>query len=286
MRCQHNLPAGRSISSDFTLIELLVVVAIVGVLMAMLLPGLGAARERGRRAACLSNTRQLAAAGLIYAGDASNFVPGCSVEGWGPGGWNKDYVPANLAAPQVLWDQGYLRARELMRCPSRVDRPCLGNPSEGLAYVRNQEWNIFRSCYAWVGSSAPPVRVNNPYWEWGVYWTRLDRLDRADYPLVLDLASDELRPNGGWIWMRKSSHFNVGTGMPDGGNVANVDGSARWLPVNPLAPPTSQKEWSIGWQYAFFPLGTSQPQRMSSYYFTTLGDAPAGPRRGRYYPPP
>jgi prepilin-type N-terminal cleavage/methylation domain-containing protein/prepilin-type processing-associated H-X9-DG protein len=59
----------------FTLVELLVVVGIVGLLIAILLPVVGKAREAANRAKCLSNVRQLAAAVIGYMAENRHTLP-------------------------------------------------------------------------------------------------------------------------------------------------------------------------------------------------------------------
>jgi prepilin-type N-terminal cleavage/methylation domain-containing protein len=60
----------------FSLVELLVVIAIIGVLAALLLPAVQAARESSRRAACTNNLRQVGLAALNYESQHKRLPPG------------------------------------------------------------------------------------------------------------------------------------------------------------------------------------------------------------------
>lgn len=100
--------AGRA---AFTLVELLVTIAVIGILVALLLPAIGAVRERSRSAQCQSNQRQIGLA------------------------WRQ----ANEASPLPLvssnWDEkviAYLEDQEdVLRCPNDMDLTA-GAPSFGM----------------------------------------------------------------------------------------------------------------------------------------------------------
>ena len=72
--------ADRRLSAGFTLVELLVVITIIGILVAMLLPAVQAARESGRRSQCLNNIRQLALAAKQYESHWDSFPPAATAE--------------------------------------------------------------------------------------------------------------------------------------------------------------------------------------------------------------
>lgn len=59
----------------FTIIELLVVVSVISLLLAILLPALGGARQRARQLICLSHQRQLGVGMVMYSDDHNNHIP-------------------------------------------------------------------------------------------------------------------------------------------------------------------------------------------------------------------
>jgi len=119
--------------TGFTLIELLVVIAIIAILAAILFPVFAQARDKARQTSCLSNTKQMGTAFMMYIQDFDEKFP----LGFGLSasiGWMYNYnhaVPPlwrplaagdhRIPAYYVHWansTQPYVKSYKLIACPS------------------------------------------------------------------------------------------------------------------------------------------------------------------------
>ena len=197
----------RSLRNGFTLVELLVVMAIVSILASLLLPGLSRAKERGRRAVCLSNLSQVGKTCTMYALD------------------NEDkYFPARDNSVQIALDPLQQKAALLVglmgriwSCPNRSLLPVYDKAEDqwfiGYQYFGGvTNWNTPRGILA----SASPIKL------------------ARSKPLWVLAADATLKVDGAWsgstniIFSDLPPHRNSKK-LPEGGNQVHVDGSARWV---------------------------------------------------------
>jgi len=147
----------------FTLIELLVVIAIIAILAAILFPVFAQAKAQAKKAAGLSNNKQLVLSVLMYENDADDLVAPATT-------WNPQNSPGNNPISFGNgWaaDWGWLTTPYIKNAPIFYD-PQVGNtptnygsdtitatffPDFGYNYVYMSPWN---------GTSETPVNSTSP----------------------------------------------------------------------------------------------------------------------------
>lgn len=120
----------------FTLVELLVVIGIIAVLAAILFPVFSAVHRSARKAACMSNLRQLVMATKMYSDDN-----------------DRKLVPAKAGA--YTWCvllQGYMKNDKIIKCPEEGKGQTVAS-SEDLAHSYGINYNLTYN----YGSGAPFV---------------------------------------------------------------------------------------------------------------------------------
>jgi prepilin-type N-terminal cleavage/methylation domain-containing protein/prepilin-type processing-associated H-X9-DG protein len=231
----------------FTLVELLVVIGIIAVLVGILLPVMGKAREAARRAMCLSNLRQVHAIFHMYARENRDLVPL---------GYRKNFKQFNSMVYSntsfkycffgTLFLDGKMTEPEVFYCPSNNDAQSMFN-SEINPWPPDPINTPTKNCYTGYGCR-PEVELAD------------------EFQITGNIISGMIVPVPKLNDFKAKAIFADLVAHPDrlnlrhktGVNVLYGDGSASWIlrdgfeddlktitGLNPSFNPTQDRIWAV-----------------------------------------
>lgn len=206
----------------FTLIEVLVVISIITMLVAMLLPNLGLAKENGREIQCRTKVRSIMQAFQMFADDHTGTLPASYYEG--PQLWQKVWMGKEVGAagntgsfPGTLvpYMGGLANLPEAYRCPSLPAGPWGGGVGSNGRFDYASFASLSGARHALIGNTAQ--------------WT--DPGSGKVYVSAMPIVVEEdplLHINGCCIEAGHGSSDQQGNWHRGGSNFAATDGSAHY----------------------------------------------------------
>lgn len=224
----------------FTLIELLVVIGIIAVLMAILLPALGRARQEAYKVSCASNLRQWANAVHLFALDNNDRLP----EARGPHNWQPYMRDTHEDSPIVnffkdyLVDEDYEDIRDGGDGSENKVQYCVTTQAArtaeahlGYFYFPNRDWPL---------DLMKKKSLNGPY-------SRLPIMSDENWRSDAWGADGYDWENTGYM---TSGHMNPAGGGVLGGTFLFEDGSTRWYNTDEIRH-SGQITWGVPRQFYF-----------------------------------
>jgi type II secretory pathway pseudopilin PulG len=225
---------------------LLVVIAIIGILAAILLPVLAAAKQRGLRAACESNLHQIGVAMQIYCGDSNDKLPDLRYPPFTPftttpptviGRWPWD-MSTNFISTMML--NGV--SQNVFYCPANAAFDCTNTWDFDPTFrITGYVW-LLPGCGMNMG--APASVAETPYWKTNVL--AVPGIG-GQVPSMAELVVDDVLQdvnNGAWApiplgglpasIVQRTSHLQGS--LPAGGNILFEDTHVQWRRFNQMEP--------------------------------------------------
>ncbi len=257
--------------SGFTLIELLVVIAIIAILAAILFPVFAQAKEAAKKTVCLSNTKEIAIAELLYSNDYDDYVIPGNLSNANEDNATPDPIATQVTGSWVNTIQPYLKNKQLLFCPSfsvsalenAMDAAvCDGNGTPGSGWNPNiysgaielpplnnvymAHYGIaraaaFNQCNSgYNGATSPYANYAGSGWfedsPTAYHWQSLTVTSVVEPARNANIGDDytAIRPDGKFV----ISKFGCEATGRHGGSVANfsfLDGHSKSLKGNPEA---------------------------------------------------
>lgn len=217
----------------FTLVELLVVIGIIGLLISILLPALGKAREAARAVVCESNERQIMMAFLLFATEHQQHLPGNyfdSIKQQPKDAEKRDWLlgdDPNQGTPQEYLDgpqkgtiYRYVKDPKVYLCPS------YDHWAFDLNYGSNGRFD-YASTLSFAGA-----KVNHVNWRVRFHYHSGPYANTYNYDEFTPIVVEEDPINGINGGNTEGGHSNtdrLGHYHRGGGHYASIDGSVHWF---------------------------------------------------------